>query len=134
GEEELGPRWAEVLQKLNQVAPVFLRTNILKVTAERLAEALQEEGFAVKVIDEETLRLLERKNVFTSKAFQAGWFEVQDIHSQKVARVVDPQPGDRIVDACAGAGGKSLHMASRMKNKGKIISLDVAENKLEQLR
>jgi 16S rRNA (cytosine967-C5)-methyltransferase len=80
------------------------------------------------------LTLKERKNVFQTKSFLAGCFEVQDRASQKVAPLVDPQPGERVIDACAGAGGKTLHLAALMKNKGKIISMDIHEWKLNELR
>ena len=76
----------------------------------------------------------ERANVFTTEAFKNGWFEVQDASSQKVAQMLDPKPGMRIVDACAGAGGKSLHIASLMENKGQVIAMDIYENKLNELK
>src|SRR6185437_557021 len=67
-------------------------------------------------------------------SFAAGHFEVQDLNSQKVASLLSPEPGQRVIDACAGAGGKSLHLAALMGNKGKIIALDPSEKKLVQLR
>ncbi|MCB0357138.1 MAG: RsmB/NOP family class I SAM-dependent RNA methyltransferase, partial [Bdellovibrionales bacterium] len=82
----------------------------------------------------EALKLTARKNVFITKAFKEGLFEVQDLGSQKISHFVNPLPGQRIVDACAGAGGKSLHMATLMQNKGKIVSLDIHEWKLKELR
>jgi 16S rRNA (cytosine967-C5)-methyltransferase len=75
-----------------------------------------------------------RKNVFTSQAFKNGFFEVQDASSQMIAPLLGVEPGHRVIDACAGAGGKSLHMAAMMKNKGKIISLDIHEWKLTELK
>lgn len=82
----------------------------------------------------ETLVLAERKNVFSTQAFKAGFFEVQDWSSQQVAPMLDVAPGMRVVDACAGAGGKTLHLASLMKNKGKILALDIHAWKLKELR
>jgi 16S rRNA (cytosine967-C5)-methyltransferase len=78
--------------------------------------------------------LKQRENVFTSKEFKAGLFEVQDLNSQRVAHCVKPKPGMRVIDACAGAGGKSLHMAAIMENKGQIIALDIFGHKLEELK
>ena len=63
-----------------------------------------------------------------------GFFEVQDAVSQMVAPFLNVSPGMRVVDACAGAGGKSLHLATIMKNKGKLISLDIGAPKLEELK
>lgn len=77
--------------------------------------------------------LTERKNVFVTKAFHQGFFELQDAASQMVAPLVNPQPGERVFDACAG-GGKSLHLAALMKNKGRILSLDIHEWKLKELK
>jgi len=61
-------------------------------------------------------------------------FEVQDASSQLVARFLDVEPGMRVVDNCAGAGGKTLHMASLMENKGQLIAMDLYESKLKQLK
>ena len=69
----------------------------------------------------DALILTERANVFLTDAFKDGLFEVQDASSQLVAYFLDVKPGMRVVDTCAGAGGKSLHLAALMKNKGKII-------------
>ena len=80
------------------------------------------------------LKLKERANVFGTKPFKDGWFEVQDASSQKVAEFLDPKPGDRVIDACAGAGGKSLHIASLMDNKGQVLAMDIYENKLKELK
>ena len=63
-----------------------------------------------------------------------GLFEVQDASSQMVAHMLDIQPGMRVVDTCAGAGGKTLHMACLMQNKGQIIAMDLYESKLKQLK
>jgi 16S rRNA (cytosine967-C5)-methyltransferase len=68
------------------------------------------------------------------KSFHEGRFEVQDAASQMVAPFVDVAPGMRVIDACAGAGGKSLHLAALMNNKGRLIALDVAGWKLDELR
>jgi 16S rRNA (cytosine967-C5)-methyltransferase len=80
------------------------------------------------------LRLPERANVFVTEAFKKGLFEVQDANSQLVAALLDVRPGMRVVDTCAGAGGKSLHLAALMGNKGQIIALDVYGSKLKELK
>nr|WP_295903116.1 methyltransferase domain-containing protein [uncultured Bdellovibrio sp.] len=135
--QELGPDYKDVVRALNQPAEVFLRTNVLKTTPDELLKTLTEAGIsAVKVSPDlpHALKLTERKNVFITEPFKKGLFEVQDAASQMVVPLLDVQPGHRVVDACAGAGGKSLHMASLMKNKGKIISLDIHEWKLQELK
>ena len=72
--------------------------------------------------------------MFKSEYFKKGFFEVQDASSQLVAPYLDVSPGMRVVDACAGAGGKSLHLAALMQNKGSLICLDTEEWKLNELK
>ncbi|MCM2282327.1 MAG: methyltransferase domain-containing protein [Bdellovibrionaceae bacterium] len=137
GASEIGAEtWEKWLGELNRQAPVILRANRLRTNRTDLARALLTEGIETVPADPapDALRLVERKNVFVTEAFKKGLFEVQDGASQFVAPLLDPQPGDRVIDACAGAGGKSLHLAALMKNKGKILSLDIHPRKLEELR
>ena len=82
----------------------------------------------------DALVLKERANVFLTDAFKQGFFEVQDANSQLVAAFLDVKPGMRVVDTCAGAGGKTLHIASLMENKGQLIAMDLYESKLKQLK
>jgi 16S rRNA (cytosine967-C5)-methyltransferase len=67
-------------------------------------------------------------------AFKEGLFEVQDASSQRVASFMYVEPGMRVIDACAGGGGKTLHIAALMQNKGRILALDVHDWKLNELR
>ncbi|MEM8585574.1 MAG: class I SAM-dependent methyltransferase [Bacteroidota bacterium] len=134
GESELGDRWPACLEALNVQAPVFLRVNRLKTTAVDLKGLLEKAGTRLKVIDEETLLVRERQNLFSSSEFKAGLFEVQDINSQKIVKYLQPEPGQTFIDACAGAGGKTLHAASLMDNKGTILALDIHDWKLRDLR
>ncbi|MBT8268305.1 MAG: methyltransferase domain-containing protein [Flavobacteriaceae bacterium] len=137
GVAELGEEtWSEEISALNKQAEVVLRVNTLKTNRDALKDALLQEG--IETIDfkeyPDALQLNERANVFTTKAFKDGLFEVQDASSQLVAPFLDVKPGMRVVDACAGAGGKSLHLASLMKNKGQVIALDIFGNKLQNLK
>jgi 16S rRNA (cytosine967-C5)-methyltransferase len=77
---------------------------------------------------------VERVNVFKTEVFKLGFFEVQDASSQLVAAYLDVKPGMRVIDTCAGAGGKSLHLAAIMENKGQIIATDIYESKLRKLK
>ena len=135
GEREVGKNWDAVLSALNLPAFVYLRVNRIKTNRENLIkELLKDEITPVPVDQIDALRLNERKNVFITSAFKAGFFEVQDLGSQKIATFLDLEPGMRVIDACAGGGGKSLHIASLMKNKGRIIALDKNEWRLSPLR
>ncbi len=136
GKEALGKRWELELKALNQLADVILRVNTLKTSVKDVQDALASENIETETIKgyPTALKLVERANVFTTKAFKDGWFEVQDASSQKVTQLLSPEPGMRIVDACAGAGGKSLHIATLMENKGQVIALDIYDNKLQELK
>jgi len=68
------------------------------------------------------------------KLLKKEFFEVQDASSQKVAHALNLEPGLRVIDACAGAGGKTLHIAALMENKGQIIAMDIYGNKLKELK
>lgn len=139
GQEELGEvQWHKALNNLNTPAKVVLRVNTLKISRQEFIRECSREDIQV---DEQLLPqapdavvMTQRKNIFASQLFQKGLCEVQDSSSQQVAPFLSPQPGDRVIDACAGAGGKSLHIAALMENKGKIISLDIHEWKLQELQ
>ena len=137
GEQAFGAKkWEAELKALNTEAEVILRANTLRISRDELANYLNKEGIEstpVKGVDE-ALILSERANVFQLKGFKDGWFEVQDASSQKVAPFLDVQPGQRVIDACAGAGGKALHLSALMENKGQLIALDVFDHKLKTLK
>ncbi|AQW93035.1 RsmB/NOP family class I SAM-dependent RNA methyltransferase [Elizabethkingia anophelis] len=135
-EKELGANWEKEMDALNDPAPTVLRVNTLKTTKKKLIEELQKseiESHAVRGY-EDAVELEEKKNVFLTEAFKKGMFEVQDASSQLIGRFLDVKEGMRVVDACAGAGGKTLHIAALMKNKGQIIALDIFEWKLAELK
>jgi 16S rRNA (cytosine967-C5)-methyltransferase len=136
GAQDLGVRWPGVLRFLNTQAPIDLRVNSLLSSPAQVIQALSQEGIeACEVPDSPgALTLPIRKNVFMTQAFKSGLFEVQDRGSQKLGDLLPVKPGDRVVDACAGAGGKSLQLAARMSNKGKLIAMDIHGWKLEELR
>jgi 16S rRNA (cytosine967-C5)-methyltransferase len=134
-ENELGTRWDNETHSLNQQAKVILRINLLKTTTVGLIEILKQEGIETYTSDKvrDALILSKRQNIFSSKSFKDGLFEVQDAASQMIVPFLDVEAGMRVVDACAGGGGKSLHISSLMQNKGRVISLDVEEWKLKEL-
>ncbi|HMB62101.1 MAG TPA: methyltransferase domain-containing protein [Eudoraea sp.] len=135
--ETLGQNlWTREIAALNTQAKVILRANRLKITREKLAGMLAVEDALTDPIPgyPDALQLRERSNVFTTEAFKNGLFEVQDASSQRVAPFVEVKPGYRVIDACAGAGGKTLHLAALMENKGQLIALDIYGNKLKELK
>jgi 16S rRNA (cytosine967-C5)-methyltransferase len=136
GEKEYGKEWEKIAQSLNKPADVYLRANTLKTEVKPLLNELNGEGIHGETVPDapHAIKLKERKNVFITDCFKKGLFEVQDLASQQIAPMLQVEPGMRVIDACAGAGGKSLHLAALMKNKGKIIAMDVNQRKLDELR
>lgn len=137
GLKELGETiWTKELAAQNEQAKVILRVNKLKTTKEKLRALLMDLNIATEFHADypDALILTERANVFLTDAFKDGLFEVQDASSQLVAYFLDVKPGMRVVDTCAGAGGKTLHLASLMENKGQLIAMDLYESKLKQLK
>jgi len=135
GQNELPDQWDETLRWLNRPAQVVLRTNRLRTSPLELQQALLAENVDAQIIaNSDALVLSARKNVFQTSVFRKGWFEMQDYSSQLVAVLLAPLPGMRVVDACAGAGGKTLHLAALMQNRGSLIALDTQAWKLEELR
>ncbi len=140
GASEFGDQWTKLMNALNKPAEVFLRVNTLKASPETVIKELAAEQVDAEVLVSKdfdfpaALRLKKRKNVFITQAFRKGYFEMQDAASQQVAVLLQVEPGHRVVDTCAGAGGKSLHLAALMKNKGKIISMDIHDWKLKELK
>mgnify|MGYP000014668604 CR=1 FL=1 len=137
GVKALGEKkWEKELGALNTMAPVVLRANTLKTLPKLLRNTLLEEKIITKFLPKypDALVLEERSNVFGADAFTKGLFEVQDAASQKVAPFTDVKPGMRVIDACAGAGGKTLHLAAQMENKGQLVALDIHQYKLNELK
>lgn len=135
GEKEV-KNWDDEIHSLNQQANVILRVNTLAVAKKNLKQLLHAEGVETSetLFAPDALILNERKNIFNSKNYKEGFFEVQDAASQQVSPFVQAEPGMRVIDACAGAGGKSLHLGALMQNRGKIIALDIHDWKLRTLK
>ena len=123
---------AEMLA-LREPAPLDLRVNILKGTREDARAALEVEGWEAQPtpLSPWGLRIEARRPVTAGLAFQSGLVEIQDEGSQLVAALTDARPGMRVVDWCAGAGGKTLALAAMMSNRGQIVACDVSASRLE---
>jgi 16S rRNA (cytosine967-C5)-methyltransferase len=133
----LGETEAEQLcAALNSPAPTTLRVNSLKTSVKECQERLLREGIETERTKFSPFGLIlsKRVNLPSLQSFREGWFEVQDEGSQIISFLVDPQPGEFVIDACAGGGGKTLALAALMSNRGKIIALDVDANRLKKLQ
>ncbi len=136
GEKELGEQWIEEVQAMNAQAPTVLRVNTLKTDRKTLQKLLKDKQIKTKVLSkyQDALELEVKSNVFRTEEFKNGFFEIQDAGSQMIAPFLRVKPGMRVVDACAGAGGKTLHLAALMENKGQIIAMDLYDWKLKELK
>ena len=121
---------------LNQPATLDLRVNTLKADRDRVAEKLAQEGYPVEITPYSPvgLRRQERAPLFKTQCFQTGLFEVQDEGSQLLAPLLEARRHEMVVDFCAGAGGKTLHLGAMMANSGSLYALDIAQKRLDRLK
>ena len=119
------------IEKLIERAPLDVRVNRLKATREQVIETLAD---AVPTpFAPDGVRMATGTSIETGEAFRNGLIEVQDEGSQLVGTVVGPRPGERIVDLCAGAGGKTLALAAAMEDRGAILACDTDRGRLQRL-
>jgi 16S rRNA (cytosine967-C5)-methyltransferase len=122
-------------EALNRPAPVDLRVNTLRAGREEVAGLLASEGYpgTPTPLSPWGLRRSERGPLFNTRAFRGGLFELQDEGSQLIAALVVPAAGERVVDYCAGSGGKTLHLGALMGGKGTLLACDVSSRRLDRL-
>jgi 16S rRNA (cytosine967-C5)-methyltransferase len=121
---------------INSVPPITIRTNTLKTTREQLILSLESEAGHLEstTTAPDGIKLVNpKRSIPDLSAFKSGWFQVQDEAAQLVSLLLNPQPGESVLDACAGLGGKTAHIAQLMQNKGSIMAMDKDEKKLQQL-
>jgi 16S rRNA (cytosine967-C5)-methyltransferase len=142
--EWLSQRWIDRLgvaraeaacETASTIPPVTLRVNLLKTTRDALLQKLQIAGLKVRVTDVSPAGVfLEDGGTIPSlPGFQEGAFYVEDEAAQLIPPLVDPQPGDIVLDACAAPGGKTTHLAILMHNRGTIYAVDRKAERLERL-
>ncbi|MHB8534563.1 MAG: RsmB/NOP family class I SAM-dependent RNA methyltransferase [Sulfuricaulis sp.] len=121
---------------LNQPAPVDLRVNTVKAKREQVQERLAQEGFPCEPTpySPSGLRRENRAPLFHTRCFQDGLFEVQDEGSQLLSLMLEPKRNEMIVDFCAGAGGKTLHLGALAANTGSVYAFDVSARRLDKLK
>ena len=134
---ERGPEEADRLaEALGQRAPMTLRANLLVNDADELVARLAAEGIAAHrgALAEAAVIVDGRTNLFATAAFREGRFEAQDEGSQLIAELCAPPPRARVVDFCAGAGGKTLALAAALGSRGRVVASDVDSRKLAELK
>lgn len=119
----------------NAPAVLSLRTNLLRTTRDELIARLRTEGAEVTTSDwaPEGILCTAHAALDDSVSLREGLFQVQDESSMQVAHVLDPQPGEFVIDMCSAPGGKTTHLAERMKNQGNILAFDVYDAKLARV-
>jgi len=134
--QEYGDQAEALADSLASPAPRALRVNALKADVAEARERLEKEGaeLAPGRVGRRALLLQGAFNPFVTRAFHEGLFELQDEGSQIACELVAPPPRGLVLDVCAGAGGKSLALAAALEGRGKVVSLDVDESKLVELR
>ncbi len=121
----------------NIIPPITLRANTFATSREQLAKALEPFAENIGLTDYSPGGIFfshPKTPIPEMKPFKKGWFQVQDEAAQLVSCLLNPQPGQTVLDACAGLGGKTGHIAHMMKNQGRIAAMDKDERKLLQLK
>lgn len=129
-----GTEETEALCKANnEPSQTWIRTNTLKISRESLRDRLSEEGITVELGTRvpESLWIKDFGSLDQLESFREGLFTVQDESSQLVAHVVDPKPGQFVLDACGAPGGKTTHLAQMMQDEGEILAFDIHAHKLK---
>lgn len=123
----------DLLANNNEVPDFTVRVNTLRVSKSRLIEVLKEQGMEASdgKFVEEAVVIKNPSSISRLEAFKIGYFQVQDESSMLVAKVLDPRPGELIMDVCSAPGGKSTHIAQLMNNEGVVIARDVHEHKIK---
>ncbi len=121
----------------NQIPPLTLRVNTLKTDRTALTKRLQSLAPRVEPTSFSPLGILveePERPLMQDELYRQGLFQIQDEASQIVSYIVDPKPGERILDLCAGAGGKATHLAQYMNNQGSIVAVDLHPEKIKFLK
>ena len=139
GQLEFAERWPKLLAALNEMPAVYIRANRIKTNVDKLLVDLKKEQIKCEKYNSknlnltDTIKILDRKNLFATNSYRDGNFEMQDAGSQCIAPLLQLTPHLQVVDACAGSGGKTLHIASLLNNQGSVLAMDVQGHKLKDL-
>jgi 16S rRNA (cytosine967-C5)-methyltransferase len=131
--EKFGRKFTEsLLESNNQVPDLTVRVNTLKTTREKLIEQLCKAGIeaAPGIYMSEAVILKGAAHIAGLEVFKNGLFQVQGESSMLVGRILDPKPGQLVMDVCSAPGGKSTHLAQLMKNEGIVLARDIHEHKI----
>ncbi len=131
-----GEKTQSLCQSINTIPPITLRVNTLKMKRKKLGALLETRDFCVEYTKQspDGIQISNPgKPVTEIEGFDQGLFQIQDEAAQIVTQILDPRPGETILDACAGLGGKACHIAQLMNNQGSVMAADLESHKLDSL-
>lgn len=132
-----GKEFTKDLLEANSERPnIYLRTNTLKITRDKLIEKLEKQNIKaskVNIIDE-AIKVEHLKDIENNQLYKEGLFTVQDISSMLVGKIMNPKENALVLDVCSAPGGKTTHMATLMNNTGQVVSRDIYEHKLKLIK
>ncbi|NPA43242.1 MAG: RsmB/NOP family class I SAM-dependent RNA methyltransferase [Chlorobi bacterium] len=136
GRKSWHERWEEIARDLNRPNLPVIRINTLKISPDQMSNRLSEEGYAFSRpgFPPESVVFAKPYALEKTPWYRRGWFEFQDLSSQEVGHFAEIGPGMTVIDACAGAGGKTLHAAALMENRGELYAFDISPAKIAELR
>lgn len=120
----------DFLKNSLKASEVFLRTNTTKTDSESLVSRISEENITAKICDYDKNAVVVHGGVFNTQAYKEGLFHAQDYSSQYAVKILDPKPGERVLDICSAPGGKAFTAAELMQNKGELIACDLYEQRV----
>lgn len=125
----------QMLQAFLTDTPTTVRCNLDKADKDTILENLRLQGVGVEEspLSDQALLLKSYDYLESLEAFRKGWIQVQDVSSGFVGEIADPQPGDRVLDVCGAPGGKSLHIADKLKGTGLVVVRDLTEGKIKMV-
>ncbi|WFD09099.1 16S rRNA (cytosine(967)-C(5))-methyltransferase RsmB [Tepidibacter hydrothermalis] len=126
----------ELVEENNEKPDLYIRTNELKISRDDLIKKLEEQGVeceAVKLV-KEAIKVKGLKNIENNELFKRGYYQIQDISSMIIGHVINPSEDDNILDVCSAPGGKTTHLATLMKNTGKVVARDIFDHKLNLIK
>ena len=123
-----------MLKEFLKPAPVILRVNTLKTSADDLAENLRNTGVETERVSENALKLIKGMDLSDNRLFKNGFFHIEDLACQMAIEALKLKKGERVLDLCASPGGKSFTMAEIMENEGEIVACDIYEQRVKLIR
>lgn len=134
--KENGIKIAEQICKNSNLKPnITIRVNRLKIAKKELIQKLEQKGIECKEPENEEMNtqdfliLNKVKNIENLQEFKDGFFTIQDLSAGQTAKILDPRPGEMVLDACSAPGGKTTYLAELMENKGNIKAWDIHEHR-----